>query len=117
MIQTKSEINKKFPNRTSIYLPTEITLKKPTYEINEHLSILSQLYLQLKNQEDYLNYYKKYFLHIAAIKSTKSYQISIEPRYRYELQKIHQLTGLNNSQIVTLCFMLSKNDHLNFQKL
>ncbi|MFZ0446163.1 MAG: endonuclease [Bacillus sp. (in: firmicutes)] len=109
-IQTNSEVNKKFPNRTSIYLPAKITLKKPTYEINEHLCSLSQLYLQLNNQEDYLNYYKKYFLHIAAIKSTKSYQISIEPRYRYELQKIHQLTGLNNSQIVTLCFMLSMND-------
>ena len=115
MIQSESGVNKKLPNRTSIYLPTEITLKKPTNEINEHLSSLSQLYLQLNNQEDYLNYYKNYFLRIAAIKSTKSYQISIEPRYRYELQKIHQLTGLNNSQIVTLCFMLSNKDHLNFQ--
>lgn len=96
------------PKRTTIYLPGKITLLKPTYEINHKLKSLPNLLKIVKDHENYLYHFQKYFIHIKNIKNTKPYQIIIDQKYWHYINSIKLLTGLNNSQIVSICFLLEK---------
>jgi hypothetical protein len=93
--------------RTTLYLPQEISLLKPTQEINEMLNYLPELYEIVKDRKSYLYHYRKYVYPIRKMENTKSFQIIIEEKYRPLLLKIRNFTGLNNSQIAALCFTLS----------
>ena len=105
-IKTKPTTRGASPKRTTIYLPKEFNLIKPTNEMNNQLSFLPKLHKVSTNHESYLYHYKKYFLPIRELKNTKSYQITIEQKHWYFFNDIKRLTGLNNSQIATLCFIL-----------
>ena len=98
--------SKTSPKRTTIYLPKEFILFKPTNEINGQLNFLPQLHKVSTDHESYLYHYKKYFLPLRELENTKPYQIAIEQKHWNFLNDIKRLTGLNNSQIVTLCFAL-----------
>ncbi|MFD2679319.1 endonuclease [Bacillus seohaeanensis] len=102
-----NEENKVFsPKRTTIYLPTNIHIKKPTNEINLKLNLLPHLYKIIASRESYLDFYKKRILPLRTIQPRKSYQIIVEQKHWFYLNIIKKLTGLNYSEIVNLCFKL-----------
>ncbi|MCQ6277142.1 hypothetical protein JMM81_19900 [Bacillus sp. V3B] len=107
MINTKQIPSMTSPKRTTIYLPREITLLKPTNEINNQLTYLPKLHkISITDREMYLDHYKTYFLPLRELENTKPYQITIEQKRWCSLNRIKRVTGLTNSQIVTLCFVL-----------
>lgn len=106
MDQNKAHASTK---RTSIYLPINISLTKPTFEINHKLDILPTLLQIAKNHEQYIDLYKNHFLHFKNQEHIKPYQIIIEEKHWLYINDIRVLTGLNNSQIVILCFLLMNN--------
>lgn len=91
-------VPKELPERTTIYLPSDISLKRPTSEINEQYKKLPLLTkLAIKNPE---------LLKQFESESCKSYQIKIAERHRKDLVHLKYLTGLNISQLTTFCFHL-----------
>jgi len=104
MMKTEQLPNNPFPKRTTIYLPEDIKLNKPTSEINSQLQLLSKLYEVFYNREDYIYYYKTTISLIRNHLNTKQYQVVIESKYWSIINDIKKITGLNNSQVVTLCF-------------
>ena len=113
MINVNQVSNRKLPKRTSIYLPEEISILKPTSDINNQLNYLPYLYEKFRSRDTYLYFYKNYLIQLKEIKNTKSYQISIHPKHWDMLIKINKLTGLNISQIVSLCFLLNMHNNTN----
>lgn len=79
--------------RTTIYLPTNIPLTKPTYEINHKLDILPTLLQIAKNHEQYIDLYKNYFFHFKNQEHIKPYQIIIEEKHWLYINNIRELTG------------------------
>lgn len=103
--ETKTKVN--LSKRTTLYLPEDISILKPTRDINNMLNCLPKLYEIVINRTDYLQYYINSIYPISKIKNTKSYQIIIDESHWMLLYKIKNLTGLNNSQITAVCFSLS----------
>ncbi|MBO0961041.1 endonuclease [Neobacillus sp. MM2021_6] len=91
-------------NRTTIYLPSNIHLTKPTMEINQQLSFLNTLKDIVMDRTRYLEFFKKVIVPNTLTQETKGFQIIIHGKYNGNLQFIKNHTGLTNSQIITLCF-------------
>jgi hypothetical protein len=94
---------KPIAKRSTIYLPTDLILEKPTSEINdqyEKLPILQELL------QDRISFFKM----ASSVKSTtipiKPYQVEIKERYKTQLTKLKLETGLNISQITNHCFRI-----------
>ena len=94
---------KPIATRSTIYLPRDLILQKPTSEINnqyEKLSILQELF------QDHTNFFKM----ASSVKNraihTRPYQIEIKERYKDHLISLKHETGLNISQITTHCFRI-----------
>lgn len=104
MMKSKHLSDNIFPKRTTIYLPKDIKLTKPTFEINSQLQLLSKLYKIVYNREDYIYHYKIKISLVRNHLNTKQYQVVIESGYWSIINDIKKITGLNNSQVVTLCF-------------
>lgn len=85
-------------------MPGDIKLNKPTSEINNQLQLLTNLHEIVYNRENYLYHYKTTFSLVRNHLNTKQYQVVIESRYWSIINDIKKITGLNNSQVVTLCF-------------
>lgn len=60
MIKMNSINPRKSPKRTTICLPKDIYLSKPTFEVNSHLCTLPNLLNIFSNRDSFLDYYKKY---------------------------------------------------------
>ncbi|MEC1715550.1 hypothetical protein [Schinkia azotoformans] len=105
-IISESELSFK---RTTIYLPTDIFLTQPTFEINQRLRYLPTLLQIVKDQGQYIRFYKSHFFRLKGQVTTKPCQIIIEGKHWAYINDIQKLTGLNNSQIATLCFWSIKN--------
>ncbi|WP_082195183.1 hypothetical protein [Bacillus andreraoultii] len=115
----KSMVRKSFPiphkntpnqaYRTTIYLPETIKLTKPTYQINKQLENLSDILDIVKVRESYLNFYKNKLLVLNEITIRKSYQVIIDKSHREKMVECKNYTGLNNSDIVTICFIMNSN--------
>ena len=89
--------------RSTIYLPEDLILKKPTFEINdqyEKLAILQELL------QDHTNFFKMTNSVKSTTTHTKPYQIEIMERYKAQLIKLKLETSLNISQITTHCFRI-----------
>ncbi|EGA88997.1 LAGLIDADG family DNA endonuclease [Planococcus donghaensis MPA1U2] len=95
---------KKIANRTTIYLPSDIQINKPTLEINEQYKKLTLL-LSLSDNHIHFFQQTKTLLNSKAI--TKPYQIQIENRFKENLMRLRNQSGLNISQLTTLCFKLN----------
>ncbi|MEC1770232.1 endonuclease [Schinkia azotoformans] len=104
MVEMEQKTENFSSKRTTIYLPTDISLTQPTFEINQKLNLSSKLLQFVENQEQYISLYKNYLLRFKNQETTKPYQIIIEEKHWAYINDIQKLTGLNNSQIVTLCF-------------
>lgn len=90
----------KIAKRTTVYLPSNITLTKPTKEIN---SIIERS-LSEKTTETILKELPLLIQRRSESPKTNSYQIQISPHLYYPLLKTQALTGLHISQIITLLF-------------
>lgn len=104
MIEMNQKIENTSSKRTTIYLPTDISLTQPTFEINQTLSYLPTLLQIVKDQGQYIKFYKSHFFRLKGQVTTKPCQIIIEEKHWTYINDIQKLTGINNSQIVTLCF-------------
>ncbi|MGC4377971.1 endonuclease [Fictibacillus sp. Mic-4] len=109
--------NKFFPKfkRTTIYLSKQIRINKPTYDINQQLTILPRLNEILDSDKTYQLFYQKYIIPLKQ-SVTNSYQIRINQKSLIELDKCQKRTGLKISEIVELCYLLNKYKH-NFLKV
>lgn len=93
---------KKIADRTTVYLPDDIILAKPTKEINDQYVKLPLLIEAAKNQDEFFR--RNLVLQQGSI--TRPYQIKIFQPYRESLQKLKQQTGLTVSQLTNYCFRL-----------
>jgi hypothetical protein len=107
IIKFNEETAKVFPKKTTIYLPIDVHINKPTSEINKQLNLLPKLYKIIDSRESYLEFYIKRILPLRNRHSKKSYQITINQEQWIYLDKIKKITGLKYSEIVYICF---KND-------
>ncbi|MBB6453621.1 hypothetical protein HNQ94_002070 [Salirhabdus euzebyi] len=93
--------------RTTIYLPEEIKITKPTQELNQHLVLLSKV-LRTYKKGDFYNYlYPLYIKELKNINRTNSYQILIQPRNLLLLNQLKSYTGFTYSELATLCFLIA----------
>ncbi|MEL3970964.1 endonuclease [Rossellomorea oryzaecorticis] len=90
--------------RTSIYLPTHLTLQSPTSEINNRLLFLEQLIITYKAGKFYTKELVGYIEKIRNGIETKPYQVVINQKNLHQLNNLSKLTGLNNSVLTLLCF-------------
>ncbi|MGI2328502.1 hypothetical protein [Planococcus sp. YIM B11945] len=94
---------KKIASRSTIYLPIDFILTKPTTEINEQYK---KLPLLAALTEDPAKFFKSYVSMRNHLIATKPYQIKINDDPRKILSRLKQKTGLNVSQLTELCFQL-----------
>jgi|SRR5690625_809127 len=97
---------KKFSKRTTVYLPSNIKISKPTKTINK---IVERSLREINIHE----FRRKLPLLIESrteLPTTKAYQIELDSQLHYPLMKTQALTGLNISEIVTLAFELDEID-------
>jgi hypothetical protein len=92
--------------RTTIYLPNNILLTKPTAEINQQLEKLNILEEIVMDRTRYIKFYKNILADFRLTKETKGFQIVINEKYNSLIQMIRKRTGLTVSQVITICFML-----------
>ncbi|SFD41991.1 LAGLIDADG DNA endonuclease family protein [Bacillus sp. OV194] len=93
--------------RTTIYLPSCITIEKPTKDIINSMNVLPQL--MKITIEEIQSLYQKSSLMRTDI-SNRSYQITIPSERIQQLHYLQQKTGLRKSKIIELCFQI-KNGH------
>ena len=110
MIKPTQSTNKTIHKRTTIYLPDDIALVKPTSEMNIYLDLLPKLQQIVSDHESYVYYYQRYFIYLKEKQATKPYQINIVQKHWHLINKIKTLTGLTNSQIATICIWIEKYD-------
>ena len=95
--------SKEIAERTTIYLPIDFVITKPTAEINDQYR---KLPLLIALAENHTEFFKQYLSlqnqHIA----TKPYQIKVNEAYKELLVKLKYQTGLNISQLTAYCFRL-----------
>lgn len=96
-------VPKKIADRTTIYLPADIILTKPTAEINDQYKKLSLLSALAK---DYKSFFKQNILVSEQTLDSKSYQIKINLECKNILEHLKYQTGLNISQLTAYCFRL-----------
>ncbi|WP_164668007.1 endonuclease [Virgibacillus doumboii] len=98
--KSKSQIK-----RTTIYLPTALKIKYPTFEINTVLNILSDIITSYKNGTFYRDYLftitNKQYL------TTKGYQIVLTESNLSNLYFLYNLTGISFSRLATLSFKIN----------
>lgn len=95
---------KKIANRTTIYLPSNIQITKPTLDINEQYRKLTLL---LSLSANHVHFFRQTKTLLDSQVTTKPYQIQIENGYKESLIFLRNHTGLNISQLTTLCFKLN----------
>lgn len=92
--------------RTTIYLPNDIQITRPTTDIKRILGKLSDV-LKLSELDIDTLMIKRY----KKTTPTKSYQIQLDQNHLLLLSKIQQRTGLTMSEIVEICYK-SQNGRL-----
>lgn len=90
--------------RTTIYLPINIHLTKPTVEINQRLNKLPKLYNIVTDRKKYIEFYRNKLDNFQPNITTKGYQIVINEQDFPLLHSIKNHSGLTMSQIITMCF-------------
>lgn len=102
----KSSLYKTVPaKRTTIYLPKEICISKPTKEINEAMQTLSSIVYDFREgcfYSKYHDYMNQYFIP----RTNRSYQIVIKSKNMSNLLFLKNNTGLTFGQLTELCFIL-----------
>ncbi|MBS2970668.1 endonuclease [Metabacillus sp. KIGAM252] len=93
--------------RTTIYLPGDILLTKPTAQIQKQLENLSYIHTQISNEPMNEEFYKEYVL-APQSEARRGYQIELAPSELQELAKVQALTGLRISRIMQICFEIEK---------
>lgn len=95
---------KKIADRTTVYLPQDIKICKPTADINEQYKKLTLL---LSRSENHIKFFHQNASLLNQQATTKSYQIKIENDFKEKLSQLKYQTGLNISQLTSLCFKLN----------
>lgn len=91
--------------RTTIYLPTEIILKRPTEQIRNLMSYLPILNQQFKNEKTLQAFLREHLNQINK-SDTRGYQIVILKDQLIQLSKMQKRTGLHFSECVAVCYSL-----------
>ncbi len=104
MIDYKNSAINTSSRTTSLYLPIAYNIVSPTKEINNKMLKLPELYNHASNREMYLNFYGEYILPLKKNNSTRPYRIIVKEKHWEYIRDINAITGLNGSQIVSLCF-------------
>lgn len=94
---------KKIAERTTIYLPLDIVINKPTSEINAQYKKLPQLRLLTNN---HINFFKEIISLSNELTATRPYQIKIDEKFKDILTILKYETGLSISQLTAFCFRL-----------
>ena len=94
---------KKIAERTTIYLPFDFVIIKPTAEINDQYK---KLPLLMALTENHIEFFKQNIFMQNQQAATKPYQIKINEDYREPLIKLKYQTGLTISQLTAYCFRL-----------
>ena len=89
--------------RTTIYLTSELSIKKPTREINSALENLSFMIPIVSNNESYFSLFQK--RKVSHITIRKSYQVVLSVEQLTQIYFIQGITGLQISNIVEWCFL------------
>ncbi|MEH7440679.1 endonuclease, partial [Neobacillus drentensis] len=92
--------------RTTIYLPVNIQLTKPTKEIHNKLVQLQTISQMIMDRNNYIDFYKDVILAILRVKETKGYQVILDESSCYTIESIKNRTGLTTSKIISICFKL-----------
>lgn len=93
--------------RTTIYLPKSLNIRHPSKEIQQQLFFLPHLQKLVTDNHTYRSLYIEMKSYFSIKQETKGYQFKFHPKDQYHLKLIHAETGLNNSQIISLCFYLN----------
>lgn len=94
---------RKIADRTTVYLPSNIFLSKPTSEINEQYKKLPLLVALTKDLKIILN--RDVLAQVQTIE-LKPYQIKINRESKSILEQLKYQTGMNISQLTAYCFRL-----------
>lgn len=92
--------------RTTIYLPTEYLLIKPTAEINTKLDNLTLLLNPSTQKVCPENIFSIFHNRLAKKENIEGYQIIIDEHHRHSLANIRQQTGLTISKLTEFCFWI-----------
>jgi len=92
--------------RTTIYLPAQFKLLKPTSEINVKLDKLDTLFVNSKKEVCIHTTFSTFNPLLAQRENANSYQIIIDENHRQTLAGIRQQTGLTISQLTNYCFSM-----------
>jgi len=92
------------PKRTTIYLPKQLLIQRPTKEINEQLLCAQKILHRLEKRQTFLGFYRFSHALLPTKRNLKGYQIILNADNGIILQKIKQISGWNQSQIAQLCF-------------
>ena len=95
---------KQLAKTTTIYLPSEFHIQKPTSEINSKLVKLKSLLNYVTERKGHLYFYRKHYKQLNDKSDTKGYRIIIRENFRDQLSQIRFITGLSNSKIIEWCF-------------
>ena len=90
--------------RTSIYLPGEVQINKPTEDINNALNSLEEYWTLYKSGQFYTPENIVLIQRLSVRTHTKSYQININQKNLRILKLLRESTGINYSILTTLCF-------------
>lgn len=97
---------KAIAKRTTIYLPSQYKLDKPTQEINEKLNSFNQL-LCIDNCPVSVHHIFNIFNSFHTnTENRNSFQVVISEHHRQSLAMIRQQTGLTISKIIEYCFKI-----------
>lgn len=92
--------------RSSIYLPADVNITQPTYEINKKLKHLEYIWNKYKENQFFNDVYLPNLNNIRTDTKTKGYQIVIKSDYMSLLWLLKANTGLTYSQLAMLCFQM-----------
>lgn len=92
--------------RSTIYLPTSISIVKPTRDINNQLNYLTNIWDRYKQERFYTEIYLFNLQLLDTTPELKGYQIVINKKHLDLLWVLKKNTGLTYSQLTLLCFHL-----------
>lgn len=102
-----SSIDFRIPSkRTTLYLPSNFSFRKPTAEINAAIEEIYKLIKIIKEDRFYLEWFNTFEPFINPVNDRTSYQINIEALNYRKLELVKSWTGLTYSDITSICLLL-----------
>lgn len=94
---------KSIAKRTTVYLSTDLAIKKPSFEINKALD-----YLMTRDEDNLLDFINGR----SNKKLCNGFQIQINPKFHPRINQLRMNTGLTVSEIIEACFIAKKKTRI-----